>query len=87
MDNKKKNALPTGTRSGIVLGLGVVTSAKWKLFLKEGPYWNCMASLLTRGGLFKGYFRAFPKTVVRRTGLDLLRKGMRPHDIPTILCA
>lgn len=39
----KKYVLPNETRVSVVIGLQSHTSQKWRLFLRNGPYWNYIA--------------------------------------------
>ncbi len=39
----KKYVLPRETRASVVIGLQSRTSQKWRLFLRNGPYWNYIA--------------------------------------------
>lgn len=52
---KKTYALPSGTHASVIVGLGSMSSPKWRLFLKdEGPYWNYMAKALSKKQICTG---------------------------------
>lgn len=46
--------LPGDTRASAVIGLQSQSSAKWKLFLNGGPYWNYIARFVARKRFFVG---------------------------------
>ena len=49
-----KYVLPGETRASVVIGLRSQSSAKWKLFLNGGPYWNYIAKVVLGMRIFGG---------------------------------